>query len=59
MGRAQMGQLEYDGTNDDYGYLDPGIPGPSEAYTEDIWPPVVRRYNVGRHPPRPSSATRT
>jgi uncharacterized lipoprotein YddW (UPF0748 family) len=42
---AQWSNLKYDGTNDGYGYLDPGNPQ-VRAYTEDVMTAVVRRYNV-------------
>jgi uncharacterized lipoprotein YddW (UPF0748 family) len=37
--------IRYSGTNDGYGYLDPGIPA-VRAYTEEVMSEVVRRYNV-------------
>jgi uncharacterized lipoprotein YddW (UPF0748 family) len=37
--------LNSDGTNDGYGYLDPGIPA-VRAYTQQVMADVVRRYNV-------------
>ena len=37
--------LRYSGTDDDYGYLDPGVPA-ARSYTEDVMANVVRRYNV-------------
>jgi uncharacterized lipoprotein YddW (UPF0748 family) len=41
----QWGNLKFDGGNDGYGYLDPGIPA-VRAYTEQVMSEVVRRYNV-------------
>jgi len=41
----QWGNLKSDGGNDDYGYLDPGIPQ-VRAYTQEVFMQVVRHYNV-------------
>ena len=41
----EWGDLRSNGSNDDYGYLDPGIPA-VRAYTEEVMTEVVRRYNV-------------
>jgi uncharacterized lipoprotein YddW (UPF0748 family) len=39
------GDIRYSGTNDGYGYLDPGVPA-VRAYTEEVMTEVVRHYNV-------------
>ena len=41
----QWGNLKFDGGNDGYGYLDPGVPE-VRAYTQEVMSQVVRRYNV-------------
>jgi uncharacterized lipoprotein YddW (UPF0748 family) len=41
----QWGNLKSDGTNDDYGFLDPGVPA-VRAYTQEVFMEVVHRYNV-------------
>ena len=42
---ANWGDLRYNGSNDGYGYLDPGIPAVRE-YTEEVMTEVVRNYDV-------------
>jgi len=37
--------IRFSGTDDGYGYLDPGVPA-ARAYTEDVMTAVVRRYHV-------------
>ena len=39
------GNLKFDGGNDGYGYLDPGVPE-VRAYTQEVFMEVVHRYNV-------------
>ena len=41
----QWGNLKYDGTNDGYGFLDPGVPA-VRAYTIEVMTQVVRHYDV-------------
>ena len=41
----QWGNIRFSGTNDGYGYLDPGIPA-VRAYTQEVMTQVVRHYNV-------------
>ena len=41
----QWGNLRSNGSNDGYGYLDPGVPA-VRAYTKDVMMQVVRHYNV-------------
>ena len=41
----QWGNLRFSGSNDGYGYLDPGVPA-VRAYTQDVMTNVVHRYNV-------------
>jgi uncharacterized lipoprotein YddW (UPF0748 family) len=41
----RWGNLRSSGSNDGYGYLDPGVPA-VRAYTQDVMTQVVRHYNV-------------
>jgi uncharacterized lipoprotein YddW (UPF0748 family) len=41
----QWGNLKYDGGNDGYGYLDPGVPA-VRAYTQSVMLGVIRNYNI-------------
>jgi uncharacterized lipoprotein YddW (UPF0748 family) len=41
----QWGNIRFSGTNDGYGYLDPGVPA-VRAYTQEVMTQVVRHYNV-------------